>query len=99
MLIPKSFKLGKRVYTVQVLPTMDKRGVMGATYFQAARIEIGERSKRTGVAYKREDVSNTFWHELTHAILNDMGSNLQRNESFVTAFADRLNQVVNTAKL
>lgn len=99
MMIPKSFELGQRTYTVQVLPTMSKRGVMGATYFESARILIGKRSKITGAAYKQEDVSDTFWHELTHAILNDMGSNLQRDEPFVTAFANRLNQAVSTAKL
>lgn len=99
MLIPKSFNLGKRTYTVKVLPTMGRRGIMGSTYFESARIEIGTRSKITGMAYKQEDMSDTFWHELTHAILNDMGSNLQLNETFVTAFANRLNQAVSTAKL
>ena len=99
MLIPKSFKLGKRTYTVQVLPTMSRRGIMGSTYFESARILIGKRSKITGVAYKQEDINDTFWHELTHAILNDMGSPLERNEEFVTKFASRLNQVVSTAKL
>ena len=99
MLIPKSFKLGKRTYTVQVLPTMSRRGVMGSTYFESARILIGKRSKITGVAYKQEDINDTFWHELTHAILNDMGSTLERDEAFVTQFANRLNQAVSTAKL
>jgi hypothetical protein len=78
---------------------MGKRGVMGATYFKAARIEIGKKSKITGMAYKQEDVDDTFWHELTHAILNDMGSSLDRDEEFVTAFSKRLAQAVNTAKL
>lgn len=99
MLIPKSFKLGQRTYNVRLLPTMRRRGIMGSTYFESARIEIGQRSKITGLAYKQEDINDTFWHELTHAILNDMGSNLQRDEAFVTAFANRLNQAVSTAKL
>jgi hypothetical protein len=99
MLIPKSFDLGSRTYTVQVLPTMRRRGIMGATYFKEARIEIGKRSKITGVAYRQEDINDTFWHELTHAILDDMDSDLVRNEAFVTAFANRLNQAVSTAKL
>lgn len=99
MLIPKSFRLGDRTYVVQILPTMGKHGVMGATYFKSARIEIGKKSKITGVAYRKEDVDNTFWHELTHAILNDMGSSLDRDEVFVTQFADRLAQAVSTAKL
>ena len=99
MLIPKSFRLGDRTYTVLILPTMGKRGVMGATYFKSARIEIGKKSKITGAAYRREELNETFWHELTHAILNDMGSNLERDEDFVTAFSSRLAQAVSTAKL
>jgi len=99
MLIPKSFELGDRTYTVQILPTMGKRGVMGATYFKSARIEIGKKSKITGMACKQEDVDDTFWHELTHAILHDMGSSLDRDEEFVTAFSKRLAQAVSTAKL
>lgn len=99
MVIPKSFELGERTYAVKVLPTMHKRGVMGATHFDVGRIEIGLRSKITGVAYKQEDVADTFWHELTHAILNDMGSSLDRDEKFVTAFSKRLAQAVATAKL
>ena len=99
MLIPKSFNLGDRTYTVLVLPTMEKCGVMGATYFKSARIEIGKRSKTTGVAYRSEEINETFWHELTHAILNDMGSSLDRDEEFVIAFSKRLAQAVSTAKL
>jgi predicted SprT family Zn-dependent metalloprotease len=78
---------------------MEKCGVMGATYFKSARIEIGKRSKTTGVAYRSEEINETFWHELTHAILNDMGSSLDRDEEFVIAFSKRLAQAVSTAKL
>jgi len=43
-------------------------------------------------------MSDTFWHEVTHAILHDMGSKLYNNEKFVNGFSDRLNKVVLTAK-
>jgi Zn-dependent peptidase ImmA (M78 family) len=42
---------------------------------------------------------NTLWHEITHAILHDMGEGkLNRNEKFVSGFADRLEQAIRTAK-
>jgi predicted heme/steroid binding protein len=44
-------------------------------------------------------VDDTFWHELTHAILYDMGHDLSSNERFVSAFANRLCDAVNSAKL
>jgi hypothetical protein len=35
---------------------------------------------------------------LTHAILKDMGSQLESSENFVTAFANRLTNAITTAK-
>ena len=43
-------------------------------------------------------MADTFWHEITHAILKDMNSKLHANESFVTKFANRLTTVISTAK-
>jgi hypothetical protein len=52
----------------------------------------------TGMLYDKEERSETFWHELTHAILHDMKSKLDYDEKFVTAFSQRLDQAINTAK-
>jgi len=43
-------------------------------------------------------VYDTFWHELTHAILKDMGSKLEANEDFVCAFSSRLNKAILSAR-
>ena len=51
-----------------------------------------------GQKYTASEKSNTFWHELTHAILYDMNSKLNYDEKFVSAFADRLDQAVATAR-
>lgn len=39
------------------------------------------------------ELSETFWHEVTHAILHDMRRDDLNNESFVKAFSKRLSQV------
>jgi hypothetical protein len=52
-----------------------------------------------GNKFEQSELDDTFWHELTHIILQDMGSDLTDNENFVTAFANRLTQAVNSAKL
>jgi len=44
-------------------------------------------------------MQETFWHELTHAILYEMDHPLYRNEQFVTKFSTLLNRAINTAKL
>jgi len=43
-------------------------------------------------------VSETFWHEVTHAVLHDMHHPLWADEKFVTEFSKRLDQVIKTAK-
>jgi len=53
----------------------------------------------TGRAYTQAMMSETFWHELTHAILNDMGEDtLNKNEKFVTGFANRLTKAIRSAR-
>jgi len=44
-------------------------------------------------------MTDTFWHELVHAILNDMGRNtLNADEQFVTGFANRLTKAIQSAR-
>jgi hypothetical protein len=63
------------------------------------RITIGQRSNVTGKRFKVTDVEDTFWHELTHAILADMGMHaLNNDETFVTGFANRLTKAIQTAR-
>jgi predicted SprT family Zn-dependent metalloprotease len=71
---------------------------MGRTYFDENRIEIAKFDNQ-GNTFEQEEIDDTFWHELTHCILYDMGNSLCDNERFVTAFANRLSQAVNSAKL
>ena len=40
---------------------------------------------------------NTFWHEITHAILFEMGTPQFRDERFVTEFADKLSGAIDSA--
>lgn len=83
MQIPTSVKIGKRKWRVSREPT--QRGVRGLCYPQPALIVRGS------------DDPYVFWHELTHAILHDMGEDW-RNEKFVIGFSKRLTQAIQTAK-
>jgi hypothetical protein len=71
---------------------------MGRTYYRKKLVEIAQYDE-FGNKFEQEEIDDTFWHELTHIILQDMGNDLTDNENFVTAFANRLTQAVNTAKL
>ncbi len=41
---------------------------------------------------------DTFWHELTHAILFEMKHPYYRNEMFVARFASHLTQAIESAE-
>jgi len=97
--IPKEFKLGKKTYTVSLVRHTAPRGTMGKVHYEAGIVHVATNSSISDRSFKTEEVADTFWHEVTHAILRDMGHRQWNDEKFVTAFANRLTQVITTAKL
>lgn len=91
MRIPKQLRVGRKVYTIEHVPRMRKNYVTGLVNYDKQTITVAKN-------YSSSEQFNTFWHELTHAILKDMGSKLEADERFVTAFADRLTKAITTAK-
>ena len=72
---------------------------MGRVHYHEQRIQLGRTSNITGKQFKPEQIADTFWHEVVHTILRDMGEHrLNSNEAFVTKFANRLTEAINTAK-
>jgi predicted SprT family Zn-dependent metalloprotease len=98
MQLPRKIKVGDRWYSVEIVETMQRRAQMGCVYYGTGAIEVAAKSNTTNKPYTKAEVSDTFWHELTHAILYDMGSQLYKNEKFVTRFANRLSKAINTAQ-
>ena len=98
MQIPKEITVGKRIYAVERPKMIQNPPSYGRISFSANRIQIAQGDSH-GNRFKSHEVANTFWHELTHAILHDMGHDLCDNERFVDAFANRLSDAVNSAKL
>ena len=100
MKIPKQVTIGRTPHLVRTKSEV----VVGKTLchgcFDEAThtITIAQGNPDRGYKYTADERSNTFWHELTHAILHDMDCKLTHNEKFVTAFADRLDQAIKTAK-
>jgi hypothetical protein len=99
MHIPKEFKISNKRYTVDFVRHTQPKGTMGEVVYALRKISIATHSGLNNRSFKQEEMDDTFWHEVTHAILKDMGHNLWNNERFVTRFANRLSEVVNTAKL
>ena len=98
MQIPKQISVGRKTYVITRPHTIQDPASYGRTYYDENRIEIA-RFDNQGNTFEQEEIDDTFWHELTHTILYDMGHDLCANERFVTAFANRLSDAVNSAKL
>jgi hypothetical protein len=100
MKIPKEVTIGRTphlVYTKKHL--MVGKSLCRGSFDEAKHtITIAQGNTERGYIYDADERSNTFWHELTHAILYDMGCKLTHDEKFVTAFSDRLDQAVKTAR-
>ena len=96
--IPVRIRVGKQMYSVDVVESMRRKATMGRTYYDAGRIEIGASSNTTGRKFTDAEIDDTFWHEVTHAILYDMNHRLYNDEKFVTEFAGRLAKAIKSAK-
>jgi len=100
MKIPKEVTIGRTPHLV----CTKKHLVVGKTLCRGSfneethTITIAQGNTERGYVYSADERSNTFWHELTHAILYDMGCTLTHNEKFVNEFSNRLHQAITTAR-
>lgn len=96
MLIPKSVTVGKKKYAIK---RREKSADFGSICYNMGIIYIAKAFKEDYLRpITSAEMSEAFWHEITHAILKDMGDTKNNNEQFVTEFSSRLNVAVLTAK-
>lgn len=95
---PKTMQIGNHKYRIQTVTFMPRKGVMGTVQYDLGTIQLASHSNTTTKPYSKEQRQETFWHEVTHAILHDMGHKLHTNERFVTDFASRLSKAITSAK-
>jgi len=86
--IPNRVLVGKTRYDIMV-QAVPRKG-FGCIYFEQRVIQIAPRAA--------SKMRLTFWHEMTHAILRDMGHGLATNEHFVEQFSERLHKLIETAE-
>jgi Zn-dependent peptidase ImmA (M78 family) len=86
--IPTAVYVGKTRYDI-VVQAVPRKG-FGCIYFAQRVIQITPRPAAK--------MRLTFWHELTHAILHDMGHGLATNERFVEQFSERLHKAIESAE-
>ena len=96
--IPIRIRVGAKMYSVDVVESMRQKREMGEVRYDQRKISIAQRSNVSGRKYNDDEMNDTFWHELTHAILYDMDNPLYNNEKFVTEFSARLAKAIKSAK-
>jgi hypothetical protein len=96
--IPRRVKVGKKIYHVTVVNAMKQRCLQGRVTYGTCLIEIGRHSNLTGRRYTGAEVRETFWHELVHAILYEMGHRLYSDEKFVDRFGVYLSRAITSAR-
>ena len=98
MSLPKKVKVGNRWYSVEVVEAMRDKSIMGRVNYTDRTIQIGKRTHH-GIPFKLSALHETFWHELVHAILHDMGEDkLNERENFVEEFSTRLAKAIQSAR-
>lgn len=98
-LVPRRIRVGNKWLSVEIVETMRRKADVGRILYDDNRIEIAKRSGLTGRSFRPNDMGETFWHELVHAILRDMKEDeLNDNETFVEGFAQRLYKAIKSAR-
>ena len=100
-MIPTRVKVGRTWYDVKVerMPF----GMRGEWRYKDTRrqhtdirVSLGND---IGGHYTQDEREETFWHELTHAILHAIKRNdLNDDEEFVTAFSSELHKAIKSAE-
>ena len=97
MRIPNRVTVGRTKYKVLVNSEELEEDAMGAINF-GLKIILIRTQFDDGKRVAKEEISNSFWHEMTHAVLFDMGHELYNNEVFVRSFANKLSDAIDSAK-
>ena len=92
--IPKELKVGGVDYSIKQVEHCGTNDDFGFWRSQGI-IEIANQAGGYDVSDSKK--RQTFWHELTHAILFAMGKEeLNEDEPFVNTFSSFLNEAINT---
>ena len=84
-MFPRRMRVGKKLYSIEVVEAMIEKNCIAKVTYAEKRIQIAAKHSNTGRFLAGVEIRDSFWHELTHAILEDMGRHtLNRDETFVT---------------
>lgn len=86
-------KIGKTTYNVSWPDTLEPPLTRGRIDYTGKTIKVALRAGQPRRVRTVKGSRHTFWHEVVHGILYDMGSRKYRDEVFVDELAKRIVQV------
>ena len=96
--IPQQFNVGGQSIAVSETAQMDDNTLLGECSIVQGYLLIARTSRGKDVT--AECRLNTFFHELTHLILDTMGEDeLSGNEKFVNTFSSFLTEAIVSSKI
>ena len=94
--IPSKFQVGGQEVEVRPVERCEDNTI-GSCMLASGYIEIAEKHSKDSIQ-SQTSKENTFYHELTHAILRTMGkTELNDDESFVCCFSGFLTEAMKNA--
>lgn len=95
--IPKHFQCGGQTFEVRMVERCDDNS-LGMCMAGKCAVEIAEKYNRHDIQHPDSRI-NTFYHELTHAILINMGyDELNADHKFVCSFSALLTEAMRDAR-
>ena len=92
-IVPKEFTLGGQKYTVEYVSNLSNSKRMGWSDMTSLEVKIDTMYE--GRKIEKATFPNTFYHELVHQILDNMGEfKLSSSEKFVSCFSTLLSEAI-----
>jgi hypothetical protein len=98
MKLPKRIQVGDTEYATIMVNKAKRQHTLGTIDYTHGIIWLAKRDSY-GNKLDKEELADSFWHEITHAVLHDMNHKLCDDEKFVNAFAHRLSSAIKSAQL
>ena len=90
----EAVKIGRKKYKVEFVHSFTNNRRMGEIDYDARTITLGTHLGKRGRKLTDNEFVETFWHEVIHASLDDMRSDMTYDEKFVTGLAKRIVSVM-----
>lgn len=97
--IPKQYKVGGVRVDVELVERLGG-GKLGECMLASGKVKIAENYMSDNEQYVQSEESkeNTFYHELTHSVLDTMAEfSLSQNEKFVSTFSSLLTEAMRSS--